>query len=336
MALRRFCSGYAELGDRWAALAEATAGAAAPFRGPWFGGAWWSVFGERHGGELELVGLDDGGGLAAVLPLLRTGASATFAGDHEVSDYLGPVAAPGRERAAASALFDHLEEQRIAAADLRGLRESDGWARLIASTAAERGWEAEVLDEAACPVIDIGAGWDAYLGGLRPRDRRETRRKLRVLRGLRGAASFEALEEPGAIQAEMPAFLRMMAESRGDKAEFLSAEMECFFRRLAEAMSARGLLRLYVLRISGEAAAMVMCFPARGDDGEELLMYNSGFDPKFREMSAGLASKVLCIRDAAERGAARVNFLRGDEPYKFELGGKAEIVQRVALRRRAP
>lgn len=336
MALRRFCSGHAELGERWAALADATAGPAAPFRGPWFGGAWWSVFGEAHGGELELVGLEDGGGLAAVLPLLRTGDSATFAGDHEVSDYLGPVAAAGREAEAAAALLDHLEEQRVAAADLRGLRESDGWARLIAAAAAERGWAAEVLDEAACPVIDVGAGWDAYLEGLRPRDRRETRRKLRVLRGLRGAVSFEALEEPGAIGAEMPAFLRMMADSRGDKAEFLSAEMECFFTRLGEAMSSRGAMRLYVLRVSGEAAAMVMCFTARGAAGGELLMYNSGFDPKFREMSAGLASKVLCIRDAAERGMARVNFLRGDEPYKFQLGGKAEIVQRAALRRGAP
>ena len=47
----------------------------------------------------------------------------------------------------------------------------------------------------------------------------------------------------------------------------------------------------------------------------------------------GLASKVFVVRDAIERGLARVDFLRGEEPYKFQLGAKPAPVTRLELRR---
>ena len=189
----------------------------------------------------------------------------------------------------------------------------------------------EVADEAVCPTVEIGGGWDSYLASLRSRDRREVRRKLRPLRQLRGAVAFESVESPEDVAARMPDFMDMMADSRGDKAIFLTDEMRAFFERLTSALSGGGHLRLYVLSISGEAAAMVLCFVARN----QLLLYNSGYNPKFRDLSAGLGSKVLCIRDAVERGMASVNFLRGDEPYKYELGGRDAVVRRLRLTREA-
>ena len=123
----------------------------------------------------------------------------------------------------------------------------------------------------------------------------------------------------------------MMADSRGDKAVFLTDEMRFFFERLSASLSEAGWLRLYVMSVSGEAAAMVLCFVSQN----QLLLYNSGYSPKFRDLSAGLASKVLCIRDAVERGMSSVNFLRGDEPYKYELGGRDAVVRRILLSREA-
>ena len=121
----------------------------------------------------------------------------------------------------------------------------------------------------------------------------------------------------------------MMSGSRGDKAAFLTEPMERFFLTLGEAMAAHGWLRLHRLHISGEPAAMVLCWETQ----DELLLYNSGFDARFRELNAGLASKVLCLREAAERGVRYVNFLRGEEPYKFELGGRPRAVQRLQIQR---
>lgn len=336
MTLTVVRGGYAELREQWSRLAKAQPASGAPFTTPEFGEVWWRVFGSSHCGELELLGLQDGAGeLAGMIPLLHctedaaAGSVFGFAGDHEISDYLGLCAAEGREADVVAALLDHLDEHEADSADLRGLPPGSPWPELIAAQGADRGWSVDLSDEAVCPVVDISGGWDVYLGRLRSRDRREVRRKLRALRQLRGAVSFAAFDEQDEINERLPLFMEMMADSRGDKAAFLTEQMQTFFSRLTESLAAAGWVRLYLMSISGEPAAMVLCFVV----GDELLLYNSGYDPRFRDLSAGLASKVLCIRDAVERGLGRVNFLRGDEPYKFELGGEPAIVRRVLLRR---
>ncbi len=327
MSLTVVRGGFAELGERWAELSRAAQ--AMPFSTPEFGQAWWSVFGESSEAEVELLGLQNGSGdLVALAPLKHCASRWSFAGDHEVSDYLGPAAINGYESSLASAVLDRLEEAGAASAEFRGLEPGSRWVDAF-EVASQRGWQVDVADEAVCPTVDIAGGWERYLAELRSRDRREVRRKLRPLRQLRGAVAFESLESPTEVAGRLPELMAMMADSRGDKAVFLTEEMRTFFDRLTASLSAAGLLRLYVMSISGEAAAMVLCFVARN----QLLLYNSGYDPKFRDISAGLGSKVMCIRDAVERGMSSVNFLRGDEPYKYELGGRNAVVRRMRLSR---
>jgi CelD/BcsL family acetyltransferase involved in cellulose biosynthesis len=62
-------------------------------------------------------------------------------------------------------------------------------------------------------------------------------------------------------------------------------------------------------------------------------MYNSGYDPQFSSYAVGLMSKALLIRDAIESGRSCVDFLRGDESYKYDLGGKDQQVYRLVLTR---
>jgi CelD/BcsL family acetyltransferase involved in cellulose biosynthesis len=62
-------------------------------------------------------------------------------------------------------------------------------------------------------------------------------------------------------------------------------------------------------------------------------MYNSGYDPAYAHYAVGLMSKTLLVRDAIEAGRSCVDFLRGDESYKYDLGGKDKQVYRVVLTR---
>ena len=327
MSLQVVRGGYAELGKRWSALARGVE--ATPFSTPEFGEAWWSSFGEDGQAELELLGLEDESGrLVGLAPLKRCGQRWSFAGDHEVSDYLGPVAAAGFESDVVGAVLDRLAEAGASSAEFRGLEPGSVWESQLLG-ASERGWSVEALDEAVCPTIDVSGGWDAYLSALRSRDRREVRRKLRPVRQLGGAVSFEVVGSASEIEARLPVFLEMMTESRDDKAVFLTDQMRRFFEQLSGSLAAAGRAQLATLSIASEPAAMVLCFVARN----ELLLYNSGYMPGFRDLSVGLASKVLCIRDAVERGLSSVNFLRGDEPYKYELGGRDAVVRRVLLQR---
>lgn len=320
--------GWDQLAPRWRELVAQARPAAAPFLAPEFARAWWSVFGPHAGVELEILPVEEQGALIGVAPLARNGRSAHWIGDHEVADYMGAVAAPGREPALADALFDHLERSGLRSLDLRGLDAHAPLAPALEIAAQQRGWTARRSQEAVCPVVDLEGGWDAYLDRLRSRDRREIRRKLRPLRQLRSAVQFDVLQGNEAA-AQLPLLLEMMSGSRGDKAQFLTQSMEQFFLALGQTMTEHGWLRLHRLSVSGEPAAMVLCW----ETADELMLYNSGFDARFRDLNAGLASKVLCLRDAAQRRLRYVNFLRGDEPYKFELGGRPRAVERLQLRR---
>jgi CelD/BcsL family acetyltransferase involved in cellulose biosynthesis len=44
-------------------------------------------------------------------------------------------------------------------------------------------------------------------------------------------------------------------------------------------------------------------------------------------------SKALLIKDAIEIGRTAVDFMRGDESYKYDLGGQDRKVCRMVLRR---
>lgn len=116
----------------------------------------------------------------------------------------------------------------------------------------------------------------------------------------------------------MDTFLRLFSESRKDKATFMTARMESFFRSLAEAMAEIGLLRFGILELDSLPVAMVMGF----DYDDCVYLYNSSYDPDYRSLSVGLLSKVLCLKDSIERGRKRFNFLKGGESYKYHLGGR--------------
>ncbi len=127
----------------------------------------------------------------------------------------------------------------------------------------------------------------------------------------------------------MTDFLDLHTRSRQDKTDFMTPEMELFFRRMASALSAEDLIRLFMLRVNGKPAAAVLCF----DAGSHLYLYNSGYDPAYSGISVGLVSKALCLRWAIENGKTGVDFLRGDEPYKYDLGAKDQEIYRILITR---
>ena len=51
---------------------------------------------------------------------------------------------------------------------------------------------------------------------------------------------------------------------------------------------------------------------------------------------AGVAGMAALIQDSMEAGRRRIDFLRGDEPYKYQWGAVDEPVQRLLTLRSAP
>lgn len=301
------------LESEWAALHTRVAGAS-PFLHPawhraWlrnFGGTYSPVFLSVRRGE-ELVG-------AVALDMDRE--EACELGDHNVRDYGGPLAFPGEEDAVAAGLLEWLREDLTPGLRLWGVPGDSPLVSAFEDAAPAGGWTFLPQHEAVCPGVDLPADFEEYVAALSKKDRHELRRKMRNFEAA-GTVGFVSVTSPDAVAAGLETLFHLMRISRGDKEEFLTPQMEAFFRDLGRTFGELGMARLSTLSLDGAPVAMTFAF----EDESTTYLYNSGYDPAFAHLAVGLVSKAYAIRDSIERGKRRFDFLRGEEEYKRRLGG---------------
>ena len=281
--------------------------------------AWLKVWWEAFGGEAELYlrTLQQGKKAIGFAPLQVTKETASFIGSADVCDYLDFVITPGREKDFFKALLDDLRGKGIKKLDLRPLRyDSTAFTQLV-SIAQNQGYEVLCHPEDVSLELDLPPTWNEYLAILKNKQRHEVRRKLRRLWEA-GSAEHRCVEIGREVEDYLDIFLQLFSLSRDEKASFMNPKMESFFRSLAKAMAEIGLLRMGILQLDKVPAAMTMGFDYNGSH----YLYNSAYDPQFNHLSVGLLCKILCLKESIEKGRKKWNFLKGGEPYKYQLGGQ--------------
>ncbi len=267
--------------------------------------------------------------LAGIIALDMDPANPGLLGEPGVSD-LGPIlAAPGEEYAVARGLLEWLNEDMAPAASTWGLPERSPLVMAIQELADDFGWNCHVDEEAVTPVRELASTFEDYLDTLSKKDRHELRRKLRQADDA-GALAFEEYTTPDAIAPHIDQFLDFMRQSHAGKAAFLDDATAAFFRNALQVTAALGVTRLGVLTVDDAPIAMTWCF----DNAEETLLYNSGYDAAHAAIAPGIVSKARALESAILRGKRRFNFLRGEEEYKFRMGGQRRILARLDLRHR--
>ncbi|MFU8796662.1 MAG: GNAT family N-acetyltransferase [Dehalococcoidia bacterium] len=278
-------------------------------------GAWWEVFGGDA--ELYLRSLRDGSTIVGFAPLAVNGETACFVGDADVCDYMDFVVAPGHEGGFFETLLDDLRADGIERLDLGPVRPDSTVRTHLETIARSRGHKVLVRHKDVSLELDLPDTWDEYLSLLKNRQRHEIRRKLRRLH-----EAGEVDHRCAGVGPELPdyldEFLQLFSLSRDDKARFMTPKMVSFFRALARSMAEIGLLRFGILELDGVTAAMTMGF----DYDNRHYLYNSAYAPRFDQLSVGLLCKVLCIKESIEKGVWEWSFLKGSEPYKYQLGGR--------------
>ena len=76
-----------------------------------------------------------------------------------------------------------------------------------------------------------------------------------------------------------------------------------------------------------------MFLPLCFDYDNHRLLYNSGNNHEFDYYSVGLLLHSFAIKDAIEQGMEYFDFLRGDEQYKYRLGGIDNMVFTIKVTR---
>ncbi|MDP2728125.1 MAG: GNAT family N-acetyltransferase [Dehalococcoidia bacterium] len=250
-----------------------------------------------------------------IAPLRRRGGTICFIGNVEVSDYLDFVLQGREEETFYKAFLDALENENWETMDLHCLPAGSPTLTYLPPQARSRGLSVALEKEEVCPGINLPGTWEEFVASLNKKYRHELRRKMRRLMD---SDSFRYYSLEGEALAEgVDDFLRLHRVSSDEKAAFMDSQMEVFFRTMVPQMAAKNWAKLYFLEVDGRRVSTVLCF----QHGQEILLYNSGFDPAYGWLSVGLLLKAFCIRDAIEAGKKRFDFLRGDERYKYELGG---------------
>lgn len=316
---------FAELHDPWEALLQRTYDNRLFLTPDWVR-VWWQHFGS---GEPLFVTVRDGQELRALLPLQvieRFGQRVlTLLGDAAVTDYLDALA----EREEAQPLLQ--QSWRAALGELRfdriELRHVPASSPLIpALQAVAPAHHLAVLEEQdeVDPVAVLCPEWEGYLQTLSKKQRHEVRRKLRRFQ-TDAEWDYRLAATPQDLERDLPVFFRLHQAGAQDKADFMTETMRAYFVDLCRTFLQLGFLRLAILRRDGVDVAATISFLYRG----RYLLYNSGFDPAYAAYSPGIAAVSLAIQDAISSRAAAFDFLSGDEPYKYQLGGSNTFTYRV-------
>jgi CelD/BcsL family acetyltransferase involved in cellulose biosynthesis len=256
--------------------------------------------------------------------------------------------------------------------DLRRLRAGDPAAEALAAAFGRHeraeGWTLNLEPEDVCPVAslprrdgasdaasdaardaasdgarDAAPAIDLVLAGLHKHDRHEIRRKVRRAEAV---GPIDLVESTDPL-ADLDAFIELHQARWGDDGLFPptrgGAQSRVFLRRLFELMQqlpsqptsgegrpgALGTVHLSFLTVGGRRVGAAIHF----ETTDALLYYNAGLDPAARALSPGVVLVERLVRRALGRGLSRFDFLRGDEPYKYEWAARDEPILRLLVRR---
>lgn len=308
-----------------------------PFLRYEFLSSWWQHRGGGEWTEAEslyiLAARDEHGALAGALPLFisknHAGERALILlGSMEIADFLDVLVRPDQLDPFLDIALAHLvsaEAPDWASIELYNLLEDSSSLPALQNAADKVGlkFSSERLQPA--PLISLPDDFDTYLESLDSRYRRELTRKMRNAMGYFIPVSVEKVEDD--LPAAMEDFFSMMREE-AHKEAFLTKKMEAQMQALAAGALENVWLDLRFLIVGRDRAAGYLNFIY----DNRMWVYNSAKAEKFAALSPGISLMGLLVQEAIEQGIVEFDLMRGDEGYKYQLGGVDRWVVKAAIK----
>jgi len=171
----------------------------------------------------------------------------------------------------------------------------------------------------------LNGSFDDYLANIDKKQRHELRRKMRRA-AESGRTRFYVVDKNVDIEHELESFFHLMVQDP-NKALFLKDVMRDQMSQSIRAAHDYGYLWLAFLEVDGVKAAATLCF----DYKNKLWGYNSGVSRDFMDLSPGWVIMGQTFQWCCENGRYEFDFMRGDEDYKYRLGGVNKYVMRARV-----
>ena len=291
---------------------------------------WWAAY---QPGELMVLVCRDDDQLRGIAPLFiaesDAGRSVQIIGCVDVTDYLDLIVDQERLSTVYAAIADYFAARRadFDILDLCNIPDDSPTTDILPGLLTERGFDVAVEQQEVCPVIELPRDWGGYLSSLDKKQRHEVRRKIRRAQGDDRAVGWYIVNGQHDLQEEIAQFVRLMAASDPEKERFLQDERNLrFFQAIVPLLQERGWLQMNFLTVDEARAASYINFVY----GNRVMVYNSGLDHQdFGDLSPGIVLLAYNIRYAIEQGYRIYDFLRGDEAYKYRMGGRDTAVLNI-------
>jgi CelD/BcsL family acetyltransferase involved in cellulose biosynthesis len=317
---------------RWAALHTETR-SDNPFTHPAWCTAWLDCYRPEH--PRALVDQDSSGRIRALAPFVASGLGrlhwVTLGGPH--IDFGAPLTFPGNLGATAFVELLNAYRSRWSSVTLNGVDEDV--ARALNTVGPSSRVAFQRVGAEICPRVEVPSfdGWAEELPRGRWKKLATARRRVHAQPGF----SRTLVEAPPEICAAVRSFDTLRLQSwwqRGRLHELApairSTQHREFLLLAVRRMAEHGLASVIELRLSGRLAASSVLFWS----ADTVLVALKATDTRMSaSLSPGLVLDLHTIELAAARGVHRVDFGRGDEPYKFGLGARPHLTYQLIASR---
>ncbi len=278
-------------------------------------GNWLDVW-LRHFDKKNLfLGIFDKDNLLGIAPLYISNSIAGFVGTQPVSggqllsDYGDILAVSGREKEVWETVFYKIKnhELKIKNLEFNFVREDSPSFKIL------KNLEAKFEEIEVAPKLELPSSFEDYLILLDRHSRHEIKRKIKRAEK-EGVKVINFAGEEGLVDK----MLELIALSSPEKKQFLNPEITAFFRDMMTTLFPMKALKILFLEYHNLIIAGLIIFHYK----DEYLLYNSGFDPEYSFLSPGFVLKVELVKKAIGEGIKKLDFLRGSERIKYDLGGK--------------
>ena len=298
---------------------------------------WWQT---RGGGEwpenasLLIITATEDDRLVGVAPLFlnpdNQGSTLMFLGSKEICDYLDVIVRPQDLDVFISGLLSFLSNSDFPHWDqiiFYNLIENSRTVQALERAASLMKWNFRTECVKHSPFVILPGNWETYLESIDKKQRHEIRRKMRRVQES-SSSKWYIVSDSSALDHEIEAFFELMMQD-AEKSSFLTAPMREQMRRTIQWAFKENCLQLSFLEIEGQKAASYFCF----DYHNQILVYNSGFNSKFKNYSPGWVLLGSLLQWANENKREVFDFMRGNEEYKYRFGGRDRFVVCVIIHR---
>jgi len=311
---------FAALRDVWQHLWTSTGGYIFQSH-DWITG-WLTGMQDRREMRLRIALAWDGNHLAAVMPCAvhrRRGLRVLHFAAQLFSDYCDCLIAPNHDPTVmVPLLWDSLRQ--VGGFDLISLQQVRADARCRGFFDALAGGDTSWRIEPQERCLRIDNQWPngtVFFRSLNKKARNNHTRGKRILTELGGEVSFRVIEPDQPIDAVVDQMLRLKEDwlRINDPGSPLFGPDGAVLRMVIDHAWRSGLMKIFVLECGGRTAAVSVNFVYGG----RMEAYFTAYDAAFERASPGTILIVEYAQWSFDRGLTLVDFLRGEEAFKFRM-----------------